>query len=101
MGDRLDLQTLLESISGVSKVYFQPPSTVNMVYPCIVYQRTDINIKHANNNPYSHKKGYTITVIDKNPDSTIPDRVGLLESANFDRRYVGDNLYHDVFTIYF
>jgi len=101
MGDRLDLHTILGDIPGVSAVYFQPPSTVSMVYPCIVYQRSLIRIRHANNNPYSHKKQYTVTVIDKNPDTVIPDYVGLLESASFDRRYVVDNLYHDVFTIYF
>lgn len=101
MGNRLDLQTLLENIPGVLSVYFQPPSTVSMVYPCIVYQRSLIRIRHANNNPYSHKKQYTVTVIDKNPDTVIPDYVGLLETASFDRRYVVDNLYHDVFTIYF
>lgn len=101
MGDRLDLQTLLEAIPGVSKVYFQPPSSVTMVYPCIVYQRNNLDIKHANNNPYSHTKGYSITVIDKNPDSDIPDFVSKLQTAFFDRRYVADNLYHDVFSIYF
>lgn len=101
MGDRLDLQTLLENIPGINEVYFQPPSSISMVYPCIVFQRTDIDIKHANNNPYSHKKQYTITIIDSNPDSSIPDSVSMLQTARFDRRYVANNLYHDIFTIYF
>lgn len=101
MGSRLDLQAILLSIPNVLGVYFQPPSSVQMTYPCIVYRRADIDIKHANNRPYSHKKGYSITVIDRNPDSAIPDAVGMLETARFDRQYVADNLYHDVFSIYF
>ena len=49
MDRRLKLQTLLESIKGVSKVYFQPPETVKMSYPCIVYLLDADKGLHANN----------------------------------------------------
>lgn len=101
MGSRTDLQTLLETLLGSNKVYFQPPSTITMIYPCIVYQRSDIDTKYANNNPYALKKQYTVTVIEKNPDSIIPDKVAQLESCMFDRHYVVDNLYHDSFILFY
>lgn len=101
MGDRLALQTLLEDILGSGYVYFQPPPSINLVYPCIIYSRTDFNIRFANNNVYSLKKEYTITVIDTDPDSAIPDQIALLPTCIFDRHYAADNLNHDVFRIYY
>lgn len=101
MGSRLDLQDLLETLIGSENVYFQPPPTYQMSYPCIVYQRSDINTDYANNNPYNLQKKYMLTVIDPDPDSAIPDQVAGLPTALFDRHYVFDNLNHDVFTIFY
>jgi hypothetical protein len=101
MGSRIELQTLLVSLLGSTDVYFQPPSTIQLTYPCIIYKRSDIKTKFANNSPYALKKEYTVTVIDKNPDSLIPDKVALLPECTFDRHFTADNLNHDVFTIYF
>ena len=101
MDRRLKLQTLLESIKGISKVYFQPPETVKMSYPCIVYSLDADKGLHANNNLYFLRKRYMLTVIDKNPNSVIPDAVRGLAYCDFERSYKKDNLNHWVFTIYF
>lgn len=81
-------------------MYFQPPTGFKMSYPCIVYKLVRIDTRFANNNPYSHNKAYTLTVIDKNPDSLIPDKVADLPMCSFDRHFEIDNLHHFVFTIY-
>ena len=47
------------------------------------------------------KAGYSVTVIEKDPDSSIPDRVAMLPKCLFDRHYVTENLHHDSFVIYF
>ena len=101
MGTRLQLQTLLEALLGSRNVYFQPPSTVKMKYPCIVYSLSDIDTKFADNIPYSNKRRYQLTAIDANPDSVIPDKLALLPMCVFDRSYTADNLNHYVFNIYF
>ena len=101
MASRLDLQTLLEGVLGSTNVYFQPPESFRMLYPCIVYHRSRIRTKYANNMPYNLKKEYTVTVIDSNPDSVIPDAVAMLETAAHDRSFKVDNLNHDVFTLFF
>lgn len=101
MASRLRLQTILEGLLGSENVYFQPPSTIRMLYPCIVYQRSYADTKFADNRPYSYQKQYQITVIDKNPDSLIPDKVATLPMCIFDRNFIADNLNHDVFNIYF
>ena len=101
MGTRLDLQTLLENLLGTDNVYFQPPPGHLMSYPCIVYNRSNIRSDHADNSPYIHDKEYSLTVIDANPDSVIPDAISKLPRCSFDRHFVSENLNHDVFNILF
>lgn len=101
MASRLELQTLLESVLGSDSVYFKPPPSIKMSYPCIVYNRSRIQTNYANNSPYYLKKRYMLTVIDRDPDSLIPDKVSMLDTASFDRQYTDNGLIHDVFTIYF
>ena len=101
MGQRLALHQILKSLLGSDYVYFQPPSTVKMNYPCIVYRRSDIDTEFANNDPYNIHKQYQVTVIDPNPDSLIPDKVGKLPKCLFDRHYTADNLNHDVYNLYY
>lgn len=99
--DRKELQDILEEILGSGKVYFQPPATARMEYPCIIYTLETRNIEHANNRPYRQMKRYLITVVDSNPDSTIGDRVAQLPTAQFGRSYKADQLNHQTFRVYF
>lgn len=101
MGSRLELQTLLENILGSRNVYYQPPASVSMKYPAIVYSRNDIETIFADNNPYSLHHAYTITLIDSNPDSEYVNKIAMLPLCTYDRHYKADNLNHDVFNLYF
>ena len=101
MASRLQLQTELEELLGSKNVYYQPPASVKMSYPAIVYSRNDIRNDFANNDVYSQNRSYEVIVIDKNPDSEIVDRVSQLPMCRFDRHYTSDNLNHDVFTLYY
>lgn len=101
MDQRLKLQALLEHILGSRNVYFQPPATVKMDYPAIVYNREALDSKFAGNKPYSMTKRYEVTVIDRNPDSEIPGRVAALPMSRFSRHFVVDNLNHDIYALYF
>ena len=101
MGNRVELQTLLEEVLGSRNVYFQPPSNVHMKYPAIVYSRSRIANDHANDNVYKQSFSYDLTVIDSNPDSEIVIKISKLPMCRHDRHFKSDNLNHDVFTIYF
>lgn len=101
MAPRLDLQTLLTDLLGSSNVYFQPPPTIKMSYPCIVYKRDYVKTQFADDKPYNRRKRYTVTVIDGDPDSDIPDKVGELPMCTFSRFYTADHLNHDVFDLFF
>lgn len=99
--DRQKLQTLLEETLGSSNVYFQPPPSVQMKYPAIVYNRDDVDVKYAGNQPYGLTKRYEVTVISSNPDSLIPDKVAKLPMTSYVRFFSANGLNHDVYTIYF
>lgn len=101
MGQRSDLHDILKELLGSDEVYFQPPPTVSMAYPCIVYKRDYQDVKYADDGVYFKKKRYQVTVIDKDPDSIIPDKVSELPLCAFDRFYTADNLNHDVFKLFF
>ena len=53
MPSRLNLQTTLETILGSRNVYFQPPESVKLKYPAIVYSRNDIMNQFADDGVYS------------------------------------------------
>lgn len=99
--DRLQLHQILMDILGTKNVYFQPPSTVVMSYPCIVYHRDFQDEVRANNGIYQYTKRYLVTIIDKNPDSKIPDKMMNLQYCSFENHFVKDNLNHDVYSLYY
>ena len=99
MGRRQDLHDLLMSIT--EHVYFQPPANVQMVYPCVVYQRDNARTIFAGNAPYRYTQRYQITIISLNPDNDILDQVAKLPMCEYQRYFSADNLNHDVFVLYF
>lgn len=101
MDRRLELHQILSEIDGVKKAYFQPPESVKLEYPCIVYQLSNIDMRSANDFPYKNRDGYQVTVIDINPDSVIHRYLERCMLCRFDRFYIGDNLNHWVYTLYY
>ena len=104
MDKRLELDALLRKVtrdvSGVENVYFQPPENLLLKYPAIVYSRSDIRNRPADDMVYSQFTFYDLTVIDKNPDSLLVYAVASLPRCKFGRHYKSDNLNHDTFTIF-
>lgn len=101
MAQRLDLQDLLVTLLGSDNVYFQPPPTVKMDYPCIIYRRDNIDIVFADNSTYKNKRRYQVTVVDRDPDSNLIEKVAALPLCSYERFYTADNLNHDVFNLFF
>jgi hypothetical protein len=98
---REEFQTLLEGLLGTDKVYFQPPTNVTMVYPAIVYNRDYRAVQFADNTPYFGMTRYQVTVIDRDPDSLVPDKVAMLPMTTMVRHFVADGLNHDIYDVYF
>lgn len=99
MAPRVELQSVLEGLT--ENVYFQPPSNLTLQYPCIVYKRTDEHSEFADNERHRHIWRYEVTVIDRNPDSSLVEEMLELPLCSFDRHFTTENLNHDVFNLFF
>lgn len=101
MERRIELHYILKDLLGNDNIYFQPPETLKIKYPCIIYKRSSMDTIYANNKPYRHKKRYSVTIIDRNPDSVIPGKIAELPLCSFDTHFTKDNLNHDIYSIYY
>lgn len=101
MERRLMLHEILCKILGTRNVYFQPPPTIQLEYPCIIYERNQIKSNYADNKSYSNVTAYSVTVIDQDPDSLILNKIQKLSMCRFSTHFTADNLNHDVFNIYY
>ena len=102
MADRLSLQIDFETILGSKNVYFQPPESVKLKYPCIVYSLSGIDKLNANDTMYRHVNEYEVTVIDKDPESVVAHHIlAHFPMCRFDRQFVSENLYHKTLTLYY
>lgn len=100
MGRRLDLHEKLCEILGSRNVYFQPPATVKMSYPAIRYRLYGIDNNSGDNVPYLQFYGYEITLIHKDPDNDVVEKLSKLPYCRFNRHYAAENLNHYVFILY-
>lgn len=106
MDKRLELHERLCAIVNITEpngdrhVYYQPPESIKIKYPAIIYYRSNIINEYANNGVYMQSPCYEVTVIDEDPDSEIVKLISALPRCRFNRHYTSDNLNHDVFTLY-
>jgi hypothetical protein len=101
INSRIDLQNFLEDILGSRNVYYQSPGNKTMNYPAIVYEMSDIRNNFANNGVYKQSHYYKITIISSKLNDKIIDKISLIPNVRFNRHFVSDGLYHDIFTIYY
>ena len=97
MATRLELHNKLTEV--LANVYYQPPETFKMTYPCIVYSLENDKARHADDRIYNRKKRYSVTIIDRNPDSASPDIFSEKFGVRMERHYTADNLHHFSYTI--
>ncbi len=103
---RLQLHDILIGIMGTqgeseSRVYFQPPASVKMEYPCIRYKDLGGETVYADDSPLISWRQFEILVIDDDPDSEIPHKVAKLPYCSPNRPYPSDNRNHWPFTLYY
>ena len=96
---RLKLHDELCLILGSDNVYFQPPESLKMSYPAIVYSRADVINTHASDSVYDTVVKYNVTIVDRDPDSVIVEKMIAFKHAVFERHYVASGLNHDMFVV--
>lgn len=98
---RLELHEMLKSVMTNGNVYHQPPESLKLKYPCLVYERARDFTLHADDMKYHRRLRYTVTLIDKKSLSDYLEPMMDLPYCTYDRHFATDDLNHDVFTIYF
>lgn len=103
MNSRLDLHAKLVELLGSNHVYFQPPESIQMKYPCFVYERSYMDTDNADDTNYINHMRYELMYISKDPDTN--DFISLVldtfKYCSYTRHFVSDSLNHEVFDLYF
>ena len=96
---RLDLDAKLKAVTQKHgmKLYYQPPASLKITYPCVVYEGTGTRSVRADNGHYILFRRYNITFITKKEDpGFIKEILGSINYGSIDREFISDNLYHTV-----
>lgn len=99
---RSEVQHRLEELLGSDLVYFQPPESMKMRYPCLVYTIQSVDVTYADDSPWIIRDEYLVSSITREPDDPMVPKLIESKGFSFDRHYVADNLHHNVFryTVY-
>ena len=99
---RLKLHEELCGLLGSRAVYYQPPASLQLAYPCIVYAKSGIYKLSANDRAYKMVDKYELVLMEFDPDSDLVDKIMMhFPMCSFNRAYVADNLYHKALTLYY
>ena len=99
---RFLLQNQLETLLGLDHVYFNPPESISLVYPCLIYTLSNKLVNSADDKMYKKMDRYELTYIHIDPDDLFVD--SLLSNFNyikFDRQAIVKNVYNDYLILYF
>lgn len=99
---RENLHQILTDILGSKYVYYQPPESIKLHYPCLVYKKGIPDEKRANDNIYNSTNRYELTFITKDPDSNIPESIHrAFPMSSMDAPFISEGLYHNPLTVYY
>jgi len=98
---RVELDRILRSTLGSSNVYFDPPESFKLKYPCIVYSLAGNSEVFADDSQYYRMKRYSLLYITQNADDPMVDTLDDLKYCRLNRPYTSDGLFHYAYDIYF
>lgn len=97
--NRLTLHQKLINILGSDNVYYNPPESLKMKFPCIVYNRSYIEPIHADNIKYLDYTTYKITLVSKDPDHPAVRLIMDLPMVKYSNNFTSNGYYHNVFIL--
>lgn len=97
---REELNELFKEITN--NVYFQPPESVKLKYPCIIYNLNSADSQYADDFAYRFKRRYDVMYITKNPDDENVDKIAkYFKYIKFDRWFASGGLNHYNYNLYY
>lgn len=99
---RLNLHAKLLEFLGENRVYFQPPETFKMSYPCVIYSLSTLSSTFADNKTYLVDDRYRITYVTNDPDDIkIKEFLFFFDKIRFVTTFVSGGLYHYEYELYY
>lgn len=99
---RMTLQEILQNfqmeVDETPHVYFDPPETVKMSYPCFIYHFEGYEQLNGNDERYLESERYSVRYVTKTADALLPKLIRELPRVSFERHYTAENLHHYMFT---
>jgi len=96
--NRIELRAkLLSALSDCDEdaaLYFQPPESVKLEYPCVIYRVATFTTSNADNIHYKKNVTFDVTYITRSSTSKVPSRMLEEPLMSFDRYYTAENLHH-------
>ena len=96
---RSELSAILHSIC--EHVYFQPPVSKKLTYPCIIYKLDNLNTRFADNGVYKLADEYSLTYVTRDPNDPNFHAIAMLRYCTMTNTQSSDNLHHYYYRIYF
>lgn len=110
MGSRHELHYELRSLLGTTnetdptraRVYFQPPESIRLLYPCYIYRREPPDILRADNRLYGRVHKYGLIYITLDPDDPLIEATEEhFSMCRLSRPYAADGLNHYYYDLYY
>ena len=98
---RAELDRILRTTLGTTNVYFDPPESFKLKYPCIVYSLGAHVERFSENEVYNRLKRYTLTYITRDADDPMVEILEDMEYCHLNRPFTADGLFHYAYDIYF
>ena len=98
---RVALDRILRTTLGTGNVYFDPPESFKLKYPCIMYSLEGNAEFHADDATYHRRKRYTMIYITQNADDPMAATLADLPYCRLSRAYTADGLWHYAFELYY
>ena len=96
---RIEFDNLLKAILGSNNVYFQPPESKKLEYPCIVYNIASHDVEYADDGLYQLRHKYIVRYIayPKDYDGPMKEKIAKILKVPMNQVYSSNGLYHCVF----
>lgn len=103
MSKRMLIRSILnDSISKTNesyKLFYNPTDNTTLTYPCVLYKRSGITQRHADNLGYHSSEEYQVTIIDKRVDSPLIDVLLTNQYCRYVNEFIVDNMHHTILRI--
>lgn len=102
MGRRQNLHDELKALLGTNNCWFQPPESIKLRYPCIIYELETPDVLRADDMAYRRVNKYGLTYITLNPDDPmIESIVDHFPMCRLSRPFTSDGLNHYYYDLYY